>query len=331
MSGGLGLPLGLSGGGGGGGGGGDSRKDVIDPPDVQSQTSQAPTQGIGGLVQRCVIIQKDERGYGFTVSGDNPVHVASVKQDGAAMRAGVQNGDRIVKVNGTLVTSRNHLDVVKLIKSGSYVALTLLGRPPASGAPPTANVFSGPQAPFSPPNKSSENSTSGHNTARVTAPKPVDPAKDREMLEQKLVMMRQMHETAREDFEKLQQQYVRGPSERLHERLLEKERTVKALETQLVALTQGTDAPPPTPSILPVLSPKGSSGLMQLPDNDRGLNIESLPSPGGGSVSDSPVNSPSVSPTPQYGDPMEVSNTSSEANIIGMDDDEFPAATEQPR
>uniref|UniRef100_A0A8C2PSI7 Rho guanine nucleotide exchange factor (GEF) 12b n=1 Tax=Cyprinus carpio TaxID=7962 RepID=A0A8C2PSI7_CYPCA len=34
------------------------------------------------------------------------------------------------KVNGTLVTHSNHVEVVKLIKSGSYVALTVLGRPP---------------------------------------------------------------------------------------------------------------------------------------------------------------------------------------------------------
>ncbi|XP_057206764.1 rho guanine nucleotide exchange factor 12 isoform X1 [Triplophysa rosa] len=83
-----------------------------------------------GLVQRCVIIQKDENGFGLTVSGDNPVFVQLVKQDGAAMRAGVQTGDRIIKVNGTLVTHSNHVEVVKLIKSGSYVALTVLGRPP---------------------------------------------------------------------------------------------------------------------------------------------------------------------------------------------------------
>uniref|UniRef100_A0A8C6PKG5 Rho guanine nucleotide exchange factor 12 n=1 Tax=Nothobranchius furzeri TaxID=105023 RepID=A0A8C6PKG5_NOTFU len=62
------------------------------------------------LVQRCVIIQKDENGFGFTVSGDNPVFVQLV--------------------NGTLVTQSNHTEVVKLIKSGSYVALTVLGRPP---------------------------------------------------------------------------------------------------------------------------------------------------------------------------------------------------------
>lgn len=83
-----------------------------------------------GMVQRCVIIQRDENGFGLTVSGDNPVFVQMVKEDGAAMRAGVQTGDRIMKVNGTLVTQSNHIDVVKLIKSGSYVALTLLGQPP---------------------------------------------------------------------------------------------------------------------------------------------------------------------------------------------------------
>uniref|UniRef100_A0A3B3VPR1 Rho guanine nucleotide exchange factor 12 n=1 Tax=Poecilia latipinna TaxID=48699 RepID=A0A3B3VPR1_9TELE len=104
------------------------------PPDKKPKSDKAslssnefdPT----GLVQRCVIIQKDENGFGLTVSGDNPVFVQLVKEDGAAMRAGVQTGDRIIKVNGTLVTHSNHTEVVKLIKSGSYVALTVLGRPP---------------------------------------------------------------------------------------------------------------------------------------------------------------------------------------------------------
>ena len=32
------------------------------------------------IVQRCVILQKDEKGYGLTVSGDNPVHVQSIKE-----------------------------------------------------------------------------------------------------------------------------------------------------------------------------------------------------------------------------------------------------------
>ncbi|KAG7279237.1 hypothetical protein CRUP_010853, partial [Coryphaenoides rupestris] len=33
-----------------------------------------------GMVQRCVIIQKDENGFGLTVSGDNPVFVQMVRE-----------------------------------------------------------------------------------------------------------------------------------------------------------------------------------------------------------------------------------------------------------
>lgn len=106
-----------------------------DPVDRRPRTERPPVAlkhdfDPTGLVQRCVIIQRDENGFGLTVSGDNPVFVQLVKEDGAAMRAGVQTGDRIIKVNGTLVTHSNHIEVVKLIKSGSYVALTVLGRPP---------------------------------------------------------------------------------------------------------------------------------------------------------------------------------------------------------
>lgn len=106
-----------------------------DPTDKKPKNEKSPVSlknefDPTGLVQRCVIIQRDENGFGLTVSGDNPVFVQLVKEDGAAMRAGVQTGDRIIKVNGTLVTHSNHIEVVKLIKSGSYVALTVLGRPP---------------------------------------------------------------------------------------------------------------------------------------------------------------------------------------------------------
>ncbi|CAM9760238.1 unnamed protein product [Lampetra fluviatilis] len=111
----------------------------VDATDTMGRLSivmTAPHVQSYGMVQRCVIVQKDEFGFGLTVSGDNPVFVQSVRKDGAAMRAGVQQGDRIIKVNGTLVTQSNHLEVVKLIKSGSYVALTLLGRPPGCPEPP---------------------------------------------------------------------------------------------------------------------------------------------------------------------------------------------------
>ena len=74
---------------------GDSTPERTSPSHHRQPSDTSETTG---LVQRCVIIQKDDNGFGLTVSGDNPVFVQSVKEDGAAMRAGVQTGDRIIKV-----------------------------------------------------------------------------------------------------------------------------------------------------------------------------------------------------------------------------------------
>ncbi len=51
-----------------------------------------------GLEQKSVIIQRDRYGYGLTVSGDNPVFVLSVREGGAAHRAGINIHDQIIKV-----------------------------------------------------------------------------------------------------------------------------------------------------------------------------------------------------------------------------------------
>ena len=51
-----------------------------------------------GLEQKNVIIQRDRYGYGLTVSGDNPVYVLSVREGGAAQRAGININDQIIKV-----------------------------------------------------------------------------------------------------------------------------------------------------------------------------------------------------------------------------------------
>ncbi|XP_015781648.1 rho guanine nucleotide exchange factor 12 isoform X2 [Tetranychus urticae] len=78
------------------------------------------------MSQKCVIIRRDEKGFGLRVSGDNPVRVESVKPDGAAWKAGVRAGQVIIKVNGTCVLKHNHQPVVDMIKQcQSYVALTL--------------------------------------------------------------------------------------------------------------------------------------------------------------------------------------------------------------
>ncbi|VDP01502.1 unnamed protein product [Soboliphyme baturini] len=139
------------------------------------------------MVQRCVIINKDQGGYGLTVSGENPVFVQSVKEDGAAARAGVREGDRIIKVNGTSVAGFNHLEVVKLISAGSYVVLTLFGCTAAAAAasglrcpnvresyPPAGNTSSGSAAPTR--NDKNHRNSSFPKTSKkiITAPQPLD-------------------------------------------------------------------------------------------------------------------------------------------------------------
>ncbi|KAJ8366261.1 hypothetical protein AAFF_G00363420 [Aldrovandia affinis] len=69
-----------------------------------------------GPVQRCVIVQKDQLGFGFTVCGERVKLVQNVRPGGAAVKAGVHEGDRIIKVNGSLVSTLTHQEVVKLIK-----------------------------------------------------------------------------------------------------------------------------------------------------------------------------------------------------------------------
>ncbi|XP_052060315.1 rho guanine nucleotide exchange factor 12-like isoform X6 [Mytilus californianus] len=173
----------------------------------------------GGYIQRCVIIQRDDKGYGLTVRGDNPVYVESVKADGAAARAGVQQGDRIVKVNGTLVTNSNHIDVVKLIKSGSFVALTLLNKPPTGGGTVPASD--------QPPGVS----------RRVTAPLPVDDRKSKELAVSKLTELKRYYDLALEDLQQIKKEYNRNPSAKLGSQIVDKEKTVKKLEEQLKVLT----------------------------------------------------------------------------------------------
>eukprot|EP00105_Crassostrea_gigas_P014144 XP_011430706.1 PREDICTED: rho guanine nucleotide exchange factor 11 isoform X10 [Crassostrea gigas] len=157
-----------------------------------------------GYIQRCVIIQKDDKGYGLTVRGDNPVYVESVKADGAAERAGVRQGDRICKVNGTQVTNSNHIEVVRLIKAGSFVALTLMNKAPE----------------------------------KVTKPIPVDSRKSRELQASKLFEIKKYYDNATEELQRTKSQLQNNPSDdKLASKVKEQEALVKKLEDQLKVLS----------------------------------------------------------------------------------------------
>ncbi|XP_046751994.1 rho guanine nucleotide exchange factor 11 isoform X6 [Diprion similis] len=108
-----------------------------------------------------LVVYKDVAGYGMKVSGDNPVYVQSVKEGGAAARAGLHSGDKIIKVNGVNVMQSTHTDVVALIKSSTQVVLTVQQKP-ATGlqSPLTAHQIQRPV------------SLSGSGTGMVSLPSP---------------------------------------------------------------------------------------------------------------------------------------------------------------
>lgn len=213
-----------------------SRNDSNLQKDDSSNLSSDVTDSKDPMVQRCVIIQKDEKGYGLTVSGDNPVFVQSVKEDGAAARSGVQQGDRIIKVNGTLVTQSNHQEVVELIKSGSYVALTLLGKPPgqakSSLSPQHSFLITGNSATMNILNSSKSDASD-----RITGPQPVDPEKQQQLTNSRIHTIRKMLEKEIVYLENLRAEFSKTPSEKMRSEVNGAVKRVKTLEEQLVNLT----------------------------------------------------------------------------------------------
>ncbi|XP_035884266.1 rho guanine nucleotide exchange factor 12 isoform X2 [Phyllostomus discolor] len=214
----------------------------FDPADSSSKKTKSSSEEsrseIYGLVQRCVIIQKDDNGFGLTVSGDNPVFVQSVKEDGAAMRAGVQTGDRIIKVNGTLVTHSNHLEVVKLIKSGSYVALTVQGRPPGSAQIPLSDseVESLVIGHMSPIVTSPHSPGTSGNMERITSPVLME-EENNVVHNQKVEILRKMLRKEQERLQLLQEDYNRTPAERLLKEIQEAKKHIPQLQEQLSKAT----------------------------------------------------------------------------------------------
>ncbi|KAI1893774.1 hypothetical protein AGOR_G00127130 [Albula goreensis] len=227
-----------------------------DPPDKKLPPHEFdPT----GLVQRCVIIQKDENGFGLTVSGDNPVFVQLVKEDGAAMRAGVQTGDRIIKVNGTLVTRSNHVEVVKLIKSGSYVALTVLGRPPGL-----------PQIPLTEGDVeggylfTSLNSPGQMGGEQVTTPRPA--WEDSSVVHsQKLDILQKMLSKEQKEIQVMKEEYSKNPSPKLLKEIQEAKKHIAQLQGQLSKAMGGGQDGPPFSEV-----EEGSAGEMDQPLSLRG-------------------------------------------------------------
>uniref|UniRef100_A0A8C8K207 Sorting nexin 27a n=1 Tax=Oncorhynchus tshawytscha TaxID=74940 RepID=A0A8C8K207_ONCTS len=130
----------------------------VEGDEIKSALRNGPAAGsvVGTGVQnatqvtsgpRMVRIVKSESGYGFNVRGQvseggqlrsingelyAPLqHVSAVLPGGAADRAGISKGDRILEVNGVSVEGATHKQVVDLIRAGEReLVLSVLSVPP---------------------------------------------------------------------------------------------------------------------------------------------------------------------------------------------------------
>nr|XP_046160093.1 rho guanine nucleotide exchange factor 12-like isoform X2 [Oncorhynchus gorbuscha] len=316
------------------------------PPDKKPKSDKntvPPLQEFDptGLVQRCVIIQKDENGFGLTVSGDNPVFVQLVKDDGSAMRAGVQTGDRIIKVNGSLVTHSNHVEVVKLIKSGSYVALTVLGRPPGLAQVPLSEGEGGDpgvlSSSLSSPNSPGTMGGTGERCSTSTSPQDhiISPLplweENNAVHSQKVDILKKKLSKQQQDLQAMKEEYSRNPTAKLLKDIQEAKKHIPMLRGQLRKAT-GT---PQDGSLSPWDGEGGGIGAAdreQTPSsqvesgsNGTWTNITVSPSP----LPESPCHNPKTTPRDSLNSCPSPDAEDMPDLIIGAEDDYFDTEQEQ--
>ncbi|XP_025601965.2 rho guanine nucleotide exchange factor 11 isoform X3 [Athalia rosae] len=270
-----------SGAGGGGVAAGGNGSGVGEPPPIAT-----------------LVVYKDDAGYGMKVSGDNPVYVQSVKEGGAAARAGLHSGDKIIKVNGVNVMQSTHKDVVQLIKSSTQVVLTVQQKPaaglpgvlsphqaqrPASLTGGASGMVSSPPSTTSLHRASTAPAGGAPCSARITGPQPVDHEKLRQLETQRVHTFQQMLETEQQYVDSLRSRLAKAGVSgsggnnvtTLQTELAGAERRIRTLQDQLAAITNNdqlcslvTNTPPSPnryspPSDVPPPLPSRKSLSMQ--------------------------------------------------------------------
>ncbi|XP_003701940.1 rho guanine nucleotide exchange factor 2 isoform X8 [Megachile rotundata] len=225
----------------------------------------------GGTVEPApvaiLVVYKDEAGYGMKVSGDNPVYVQSVKEGGAAARAGLHAGDKIIKVNGVNVMQSTHTDVVQLIKSSTQVVLMVQQKSVATSSAVTTatglqvgvtggqhqrpvslsagTTMVSPSQPATSLHRASTAPAAGAQcNARITGPQPVDFEKKRQLETQRVHTFQLMLEKEQSYVDKLRSDLAKASTSSgnvnivaLQAELAGAERRVRTLQEQLAAIT----------------------------------------------------------------------------------------------
>ncbi|OWK17983.1 ARHGEF12, partial [Cervus elaphus hippelaphus] len=282
-------------------------------PDRAQKVSPQKTYKICGLVQRCVIIQKDDNGFGLTVSGDNPVFVQSVKEGKAFLKNSL--------VTGSKQSERNAGDSFKPFGSaGSYVALTVQGRPPGSPQIPLADSEVEPSVigHMSPITTSPHSPGASGNMERITSPVLMG-EENNVVHNQKVEILRKMLQKEQERLQLLQEDYNRTPAQRLLKEIQEAKKHIPQLQEQLSKATgsaqDGTVVTSSKPLGDGLAVGEGEAdpgdGLGRL---DCGSGDASRPSSDSADDTQSLVGSPSTRVAP---------------HIIGAEDDDFGSEHEQ--
>ncbi|KAJ8708182.1 hypothetical protein PYW08_010548 [Mythimna loreyi] len=207
----------------------------------------------GGDDLLTVTVVRDEHGYGMKVSGDNPVYVQSVKEHGAAWRAGLRAGDRILRVDSVPVHHHTHQQVVHMIRANPTTVLTV------------------------------QQNSSRHKTP-ITAPVPVNSEKQRQLEVSKVHTVRLMLEQEQKFIRDLRNELLKVPDVRKQSQLESAEQRCSKLQHEIDTIMAGQplDAAPSTPrprnkTTLDKPSPVPNTGFLSgLPRSLSNLTGQSL-------------------------------------------------------
>jgi len=191
---------------------------------------------------RTLIVHKDEAGYGLTLSGDKPTRVQTVKVGGASHRAGVREGDVIIKVNGQQVTESSHGEVVKLIQTGSYVALTVVHSSRFTNLP--AGVWGGSVRDLRDELEQGttvERRESCRSPGEITGPSPPNNDAEKKFFSDKVHTLQLMVEQQSRVVEELRSSLARTNSKKTRTKLEVAVRNLQELETQAANLKKSPD------------------------------------------------------------------------------------------
>uniref|UniRef100_A0A8C5T336 PDZ domain containing 1 n=1 Tax=Malurus cyaneus samueli TaxID=2593467 RepID=A0A8C5T336_9PASS len=100
-------------------------------PTGQQQEQHCPlstaNRGTAAIPQpRLCYLVKEETGYGFSLKRQKGLFIVELSSQGAAAKAGVQNNDRLIEINGKNVENDTHEEVVEKVKKSENHVMFLL-------------------------------------------------------------------------------------------------------------------------------------------------------------------------------------------------------------